>query len=55
MLELSHETYTSVQRYNDENSLSGAITMAYFTALVYYTVVRELPTGKGFADIVCRY
>lgn len=52
MLELSHETYTSVQRYNDENSLSCAITMAYFTALVYYTVVRELPTGKGFADIV---
>lgn len=52
MLELSHETYTSVQRYNDENSLSCAITMAYFTAPAYYTVVRELPTGKGFADIV---
>ena len=52
LLELSHETYTSVQKYNDENSLSCAITMAYFTAPAYYTVIRELPSGKGFADIV---
>ena len=51
LLELSHETYTSVVKYNDENSLSCAITMAYFTAPAYYTVIRELPTGKGFADI----
>ena len=52
LLELSHETYTSVLEYNNENSLSCAITMAYFTAPAYYNVVRELPTGKGFADIV---
>ncbi len=52
LLELSHETYISVQKYNDENSLSCAITMAYFTAPAYYTVIRELPSGKGFADIV---
>lgn len=26
--------------------------MAYFTALAYYSVVREMPTGKGFADFV---
>jgi len=51
LLELSHETYTSVVKYNDENSLSCAITMAYFTAPAYYTVIRELPAGKGFADI----
>ena len=25
--------------------------MAYFTAPAYYNVIRELPTGKGFADI----
>ena len=24
--------------------------MAYFTAQGYYNIVRELPTGKGFAD-----
>ena len=38
------------QKYN-ENSLSCAITMAYFTAPAYYSVIRELPSGKGFADI----
>ena len=51
LLELSHDTYTSVLKYNDENALSCAITMAYFTAPAYYTVIRELPAGKGFADI----
>ena len=51
LLELSHDTYTSILKYNDENALSCAITMAYFTAPAYYTVVRELPSGKGFADI----
>ena len=52
LVELAHETYCSVLKYNDENSLSCALTMAYFTAPAYYNVVRELPTGKGFADIV---
>ena len=52
LLELSHDTYTSLLKYNDENSLSCAITMAYYTAPAYYTVVRELQTGKGFADLV---
>ena len=51
ILEESHETYTSILNYNDENSLSCAITMAYFTAPAYYNVIRELPAGKGFADI----
>ena len=51
LLELSHETYTSVLKYNNENALSCAITMAYFTAPAYYNVIRELPSGKGFADI----
>lgn len=43
---------TSVLRYNDENSLSCVVSLAYYSARVYYTVLRELPTGKGFADIV---
>jgi len=49
-IELAHETYTSILKYNDENALSCAITMAYFTAPAYYNIYRELPTGKGFAD-----
>lgn len=50
LIELAHDTYTSVLKYNDENSLSCVLTMAYFTAPAYYNVVREMPSGKGFAD-----
>ncbi|MCC8029438.1 MAG: ATP-binding protein [Lachnospiraceae bacterium] len=49
-LELAHETCTSSLAYNDENSLSCAIMLAYYTARNYYEIFRELPTGKGFAD-----
>ena len=41
----------SILRYNDENSLSCTINLAFYYAREYYTIVRELPTGKGFADI----
>ena len=51
-VELAHETYTSVMKYNDENSLSCVLTMAYFTASAYYNIIREMPAGKGFADLV---
>ena len=50
LVELAHETYTSVLNYNDENSLSCVLTMAYFTAQGYYNIIREMPSGKGFAD-----
>lgn len=52
LVEIAHETYTSVLKYNDENSLSCVLTMAYFTANAYYNIVREFPAGKGFADLV---
>ena len=41
----------SVLQYNDENSLSCTINLAFYFAREYYTMIRELPTGKGFADI----
>ncbi len=52
LIELAHDTYTSVLKYNDENSLSCVLTMAYFTAPAYYNMIREFPAGKGFADFV---
>lgn len=52
LIELAHETYTSILKYNDENVLSCVLTMAYFTAPAYYNVIREMPSGKGFADFV---
>ena len=51
-IELAHESYASVFKYNDENSLSCVLTMAYFTAPAYYNIIREMPAGKGFADMV---
>ena len=41
----------SILQYHDENSLSCAIHLAFYFAREYYTIVRELPSGKGFADI----
>ncbi len=46
-----HSSETSILQYNDENSLSCAIAIAFYTARNYYTIIRELPAGKGFADL----
>ncbi|MCX4366152.1 MAG: AAA family ATPase [Bacilli bacterium] len=43
---------TSSLTYNNENSLSCTISLAYYSARKYYTMIREFPTGKGFADMV---
>lgn len=43
---------TSHIQYNDENALSYTISLALFAARNFYTTYRELPTGKGFADMV---
>lgn len=43
---------TSHLQYHDENALSYTISLALFVARNYYTIYRELPTGKGFADMV---
>ena len=48
----SHEENTSILKYNDENSLACVISLAYYTARKNYIMHRELPTGKGFADLV---
>ena len=41
----------SVLQYNNDNLLSCTIMLAFYFAREYYHVIRELPTGKGFADI----
>ena len=51
-LEKIHGEATSVLQYNDENSLSCAITLAYYNARMYYNIIREVPFGKGYADLV---
>ncbi len=47
-----HMSNTSILTYNDENALSCVITLAYYNAVNDYTLIREMPTGKGYADIV---
>jgi uncharacterized protein with von Willebrand factor type A (vWA) domain len=52
-IEEFHLEYASAIQYNNENSLSSVITIAYLSAMQYYfKPIRELPTGRGFADFV---
>ena len=52
LLDAAHMENTSILTYNDENSLSCVIAIAYYSAMKDYTMIRELPSGKGYADIV---
>lgn len=47
-----HMSNTSILAYNDENALSCVIALAYYNAVNDYTLVREMPAVKGFADVV---
>lgn len=51
-LERVHEENVVILNYNDENALSFVVSLAYYSARKDYILIRELPTGKGFADIV---
>lgn len=52
-IEHIHNNYASAISYNNENSLSSVLTIAYLSSMQYYfKPVRELPTGRGFADFV---
>ena len=52
LIEQAHTENTSILKYNDENSLSCVISLAYYSARRTYTMHREVPAGKGFVDIV---
>ena len=52
-IEKIHNEYVSVIQYHNENSLSSVLAIAYLSAMQYYfKPIRELPTGRGFADFV---
>lgn len=51
-LDQAHTEAASILAYNDENALSCAIGLAYYSARKDYRMIRELPTGRGFADLV---
>ncbi|MDE6608056.1 MAG: PD-(D/E)XK nuclease domain-containing protein, partial [Lachnospiraceae bacterium] len=52
MIQEVHMQNSSSLIYNNEISLSSVIALAYYSACRDYTIVRELPSGNGFADMV---
>lgn len=51
LVEEAHKETSHIQ-YNDENALSYTIALAFYSARRTYNMFRELPAGKGFADMV---
>lgn len=45
-----HNSEIPILQYNDENSLSCVLTLAYLSARDTYRIEREEKTGKGYAD-----
>lgn len=52
IIEDVHEENTSILKYNDENSLSCVLSLAFRSAKKSYDMYREMAGGKGYADLV---
>lgn len=52
MIQEVHMQNSSSLVYNNEVSLSSVIALAYYSACRDYTLIREMPTGNGFADML---
>ena len=51
ILEEVHQKNTSIIAYHNELSLSVTLSLAYYSARNDYEIFRELPSGKGYADL----
>ena len=51
-IEAVHQETSSLWDYNNEKSLTCVINLAFYTARDKYRIIREMPTGRGFADLV---
>lgn len=51
LIQAAHQETAHIQ-YNDENALSYTVSLAYYSARSKYQIQREMPAGKGFADMV---
>ena len=51
-IEKIHDGNSSVINYNNEQSLRFIILIAYYYAREQYEIIQEMPSGKGFADIM---
>lgn len=47
-----HNSELPIFKYNDENSLSCVVTLAFLSARNKYRIEREEKSGKGYADFI---
>lgn len=52
LIDQAHSNNTSILKYNNENSLSCVISLAYYSAQKNYVMHRKMPSGKVFANLV---
>ena len=51
IIEEVHRQNSSIIAYNNELSLSVTLSLAYYSAKKQYEIIREFPSGDGFADL----
>ena len=51
-IETAHSAGTAPLFYNDEQALRSVIKFAYISCIDEFLRIEELPTGKGYADVV---
>ena len=51
-IEMAHQYYANVKFYNNEQALRMVIMLAYVSRVDDYCDFQELPSGKGYADIL---
>ncbi len=52
MIQEVHMQNSSSLVYNNEISLSSVIVLAYYSACKDYILIREMPSGNGFSDMI---
>lgn len=51
-IEKAHNASTAPTSYNNEQTLRSVIRFAYISCIEEYMEIQELPSGKGYADVV---
>ena len=51
-IEKVHNASTAPTFYNNEQALRSVIRFAYISCIEEYMEIQELPSGKGYADVV---
>ena len=52
IIQEAHDINIPIIQYNNENSLAIVLSLVYLNARNYYHIVREMPSGIGFADFI---